>query len=571
MHAAVEHRGDIASGVLGAVQRDIGTFEQIGRCAAMVWHQRHADAGRYLQALTVQVHRLRQQVAQVVSDGPYLRLHLVARAGQPREQYHELVAAQARHRVIDPHARFQARGNHLQDRVTDGVPQGVVDVFEMVEVEEQQGAAPATLVQQAQLLAEPVHQQRAIGQVGQWVVVRQMAHLRLRLAQGADVAGGQQQAVQPVQPDRLDRDVDGAQPSAFVPTQHFTVVDPALLAERGQQLDALVRVAPDTDVVDATAEHLRCGVTCQSGEAIVDFHEAAGRPLADGDGVGARMERFGELLFAGLERRFGALLLGDVTQGTDTAGVVVDADQPAGHHAGDGAAIPVQSDHRDVAQPALPDHSACDCGMRLPQPDLFGRATDDLFGRPTERLTKRWVDLDELAVVLTGHAHGVWADLEQVGKLVLRRCQAPLTVIQRLGGAFTLPAQATHDAHHPRAARLVVVEATADLQPVQAAVWPTGAVPQHTFERVPCQRSLERMPRPGAVLLDQQVEVITGLGEGVRKTEAKQRLHALGPDQFASDEVPLPGALVRRIQGVEQPLGVVPGRRLPPVVGRKAR
>ncbi|MCY1444779.1 hypothetical protein D9M71_612650 [compost metagenome] len=54
LHGGVEQLCGVATGVLGPVQGDIGTFKQVGRCGAVVGDQRHADAGRYLQALAIQ-------------------------------------------------------------------------------------------------------------------------------------------------------------------------------------------------------------------------------------------------------------------------------------------------------------------------------------------------------------------------------------------------------------------------------------------------------------------------------------------------------------------------------------
>ncbi|MNG93317.1 hypothetical protein D3C79_522770 [compost metagenome] len=54
LHGGMEQLGGVAPGVLGPVQGDIGTLEQVGRCGAVVGDQRHADAGRYLQALAIQ-------------------------------------------------------------------------------------------------------------------------------------------------------------------------------------------------------------------------------------------------------------------------------------------------------------------------------------------------------------------------------------------------------------------------------------------------------------------------------------------------------------------------------------
>ncbi|MNH25101.1 hypothetical protein D3C79_850690 [compost metagenome] len=112
------------------------------------------------------------------------------------------------------------------------------------------------------------------------------------------------------------------------------MVYPATLLQLHQQRVALLVVGPDTQLVDAAADHFGGAVAGQPAEAIVDFHIATAVALGDGDGVRAGVKCLGELLFTGLERRFGPLLLGYIAQGRDAAGLVVDADQPAGNHTG---------------------------------------------------------------------------------------------------------------------------------------------------------------------------------------------------------------------------------------------
>lgn len=141
--------------------------------------QRHAYAGCYLQALAIQRHRLGQQFAQGIGQPADFLFDQLAAAFQAAEQYHELIATQARHGVFQAHTGFQPRCDDLQHRVAHRVAQRVVDVLEVVEVEEQQGAAKVVAPEQGDLLAQAVHQQGAVGQVGQRVVVGQVANLCL--------------------------------------------------------------------------------------------------------------------------------------------------------------------------------------------------------------------------------------------------------------------------------------------------------------------------------------------------------------------------------------------------------
>lgn len=53
------------------------------------------------------------------------------------EQYNELVAAQARDRVLFPNAGAKAACNLRQERVADFVAKAVIDLLEVVDIEEQ--------------------------------------------------------------------------------------------------------------------------------------------------------------------------------------------------------------------------------------------------------------------------------------------------------------------------------------------------------------------------------------------------------------------------------------------------
>jgi hypothetical protein len=57
LHGVVIHLRDVAPRILGAVQGNVGAFEQVRRRGAMVGNQRHADARRHLQALAIEEHR----------------------------------------------------------------------------------------------------------------------------------------------------------------------------------------------------------------------------------------------------------------------------------------------------------------------------------------------------------------------------------------------------------------------------------------------------------------------------------------------------------------------------------
>ncbi|MNV65480.1 hypothetical protein D3C71_1581740 [compost metagenome] len=133
-------------------------------------------------------------------------------------------------------------------------------------------------------------------------------------------------------------------------------MNPALDLQFGQQRRALFFFRPDPDLVHRAPHHFFGAVAGQAAETVVDLQIAAGVALGDGDGVGAGVEGLGEFLFTGLERRFRALLLGDIAQRSDDAGLVADADLAAGNHAGQGLSVLVLDENGDVVQALFADH-----------------------------------------------------------------------------------------------------------------------------------------------------------------------------------------------------------------------
>ncbi|MNP10621.1 hypothetical protein D3C76_1027770 [compost metagenome] len=228
------HLRGIASRILGAIKGDVGALEQVGWRRAVVGNQGNTDTRRHLQALAVEEHRLGQQLTNGIGQLADLIADLVARAFEATEQHHEFITAQARDGVFHAHAGFQARGDDFQHRVAHRMAEGIVDVLEVVEVEEHQRAAQVMALEQGDLLAQAIHQQRAVGQVGQRVVVGQVTDLRLGVLQQADVPGGQQQARGFVEGDRFYRDLDRQQLAALVAPEHLQVMYPALDLQFGE-------------------------------------------------------------------------------------------------------------------------------------------------------------------------------------------------------------------------------------------------------------------------------------------------------------------------------------------------
>ena len=253
----------------------------------MVGHQGNANAGRDLQALTVEKHRLGEQLAQGVGGGAHVLGDVIERALKAGEQHHEFVAAQSRDGVFDAHAGLQACRDDFQHRIAHRMAQRIVDVLEVVKVQKQQGAAQVLPGEQGTLLAQAVHEQGAVGQVGQRVVVGQVADLRLGGFKLADVAGREQQARSAIEGNGLNRDLNVKQVAAPRASQHFAVADTALGLQLIQQPLTLGAVAPNPQLVGAAAHHLGAGVAREAGETVVDLQITAGGVIADGDCIRA--------------------------------------------------------------------------------------------------------------------------------------------------------------------------------------------------------------------------------------------------------------------------------------------
>ncbi|MNT28432.1 hypothetical protein D3C72_1641190 [compost metagenome] len=89
--------------------------------------------------------------------------------GQGFEHDDEFVAAKAGHGVGFAHAAHQAGGDLGQELVAHVVAQGVVEVFEVIEVDEQQGAEVLGALAGGDGALQAVQQQAAVGQAGEGV------------------------------------------------------------------------------------------------------------------------------------------------------------------------------------------------------------------------------------------------------------------------------------------------------------------------------------------------------------------------------------------------------------------
>ncbi len=134
-HRLVEHRHRVPAGVLGLVHGGVGVpDEDLGVGIGVVTRREgQADAGRDVELHLVDDERRPEAEAQPVGE-----VERLGHAHDLAEDDHEFVPADPGHEIGRSHVRVQPPGHGDEQFVTMGVPEGVVDELEAVEVEEQQ-------------------------------------------------------------------------------------------------------------------------------------------------------------------------------------------------------------------------------------------------------------------------------------------------------------------------------------------------------------------------------------------------------------------------------------------------
>ena len=172
----------VSSALLGVVHGGIGGLDQGIGLALVERIERNADRGGDVKLAFVHLERLAQHVQHL------LRHHdRLIGMGQVLENDRELVTAQACHGIDLARATTEASGDVLEQAVAQRVSEAVVDGLESVQVEEQQCHQVFLPVGAVDGLLQAVAEQRAVGQVGQRVVKRQVVELRLVAHQFGDV------------------------------------------------------------------------------------------------------------------------------------------------------------------------------------------------------------------------------------------------------------------------------------------------------------------------------------------------------------------------------------------------
>ena len=163
---------DAGAPALGDVHGDVGAAQERVDVAAVVGRDRHADARLGAHDDPVDVDRLRDVPAQRLRKAD--RLH---RVGDAREDDRELVAAEAGYRVARARRRGDALGDLAQEQVAVQVPERVVDLLEVVEIDQQHRDLVAAGDTVGQRLVDALAQQVTVRQTRERVVQRAVLEL----------------------------------------------------------------------------------------------------------------------------------------------------------------------------------------------------------------------------------------------------------------------------------------------------------------------------------------------------------------------------------------------------------
>jgi hypothetical protein len=168
---------------LGPVHGGVGALEQGLRVVAVPGGDRNAETGRHIHVLAADAQGL------PAGGGPQGLRHgvRVLGHGEVLDQRDGLVSADARQQVAPAQRRPQAPRHHAQERVASVVPQGVVALLEVVEVQEDGAAVVAELPPPGEGGPQVRRERGPVRQVRERVVGGEVAEAGLAALEVGDV------------------------------------------------------------------------------------------------------------------------------------------------------------------------------------------------------------------------------------------------------------------------------------------------------------------------------------------------------------------------------------------------
>ena len=147
----------------------VGRLDEFVLAGAVIGEKRAANTDAESHRLPLNLDHLGQRTADALGQ-----LAAVLLALDAAEDDYELVATHSHGKVVTTHRRVQAPTDLLQDKVTDVVPQFIVDRLEAVEVHEQHAQLGLLAGGARNLLRQVVFESAPVGQTGERVAVCQL-------------------------------------------------------------------------------------------------------------------------------------------------------------------------------------------------------------------------------------------------------------------------------------------------------------------------------------------------------------------------------------------------------------
>ena len=165
-HGGLEHVDAVAAAALGVIHRELGVLEHFLAALRFAVAERQSDRGGEEYFAVAE----RDRRAQRLADGLGQRGDARQLAFRQQDQA-ELIARQARQRVLRLDQPAEAARQREQDRVADRHADGIVDLLEAVEIDHHDGRPDRGVgLGEAEHGFQPVEEQFAVGQAGEIVV-----------------------------------------------------------------------------------------------------------------------------------------------------------------------------------------------------------------------------------------------------------------------------------------------------------------------------------------------------------------------------------------------------------------
>jgi hypothetical protein len=181
VHVVGEELESVAAAVLGVEQRGIRLLDELLGVPRIAGEGRDSDAAAQRRRLAAELDRLAERGQQLARHGRGVEL-----VREVRQQNRELVAAQSCGSVRFAQAGVQAPRDAPKQPIADRTAERIVDRFEPVDVQGQDGVLVAPAASGRDRLAQAIQEERAVGEAGEWIVGGEVTGTFPRVAQLQD-------------------------------------------------------------------------------------------------------------------------------------------------------------------------------------------------------------------------------------------------------------------------------------------------------------------------------------------------------------------------------------------------